>query len=59
MYLTIAIIVLLLIAIPGGLYWLLRPRKGVQPGSFHQNDQTTGQLGAGGHSAGGDGSHAS
>ena len=56
MYLTTAIIVLLLVAITGGMYWLLRPRKGVTPGPFHQNDRTTGQLG-GGHPGGGDGGH--
>ncbi len=57
MVLSIAIIVLLLVAIPGGLYWLLRPRKDVQPGPFHQNDSAASRLGTG-HSVGGDGGHA-
>jgi hypothetical protein len=51
MYLTIAIIVGLLVAIPGGIFWLLRPRKDVKPGPFHQNDD----IGA--YSPGNDASH--
>ena len=37
MYLTIAVIVGLLFVITGGMYWLLRPRKEVQPGAFHND----------------------
>ncbi len=56
MYLTIAIIVGLLIAIPTLILWLLRTRKGVKSGPFHDQvrDATlTGGASGGGHDAGG------
>jgi hypothetical protein len=35
MVLTIAVIVFCLFAIPALLFWLLRPRKEVTPGAYH------------------------
>ena len=40
MFLTIAVIVFALLAVPALLYWLLRPRKGVTPTSFHDKMPT-------------------
>ena len=37
MYETIAVIVFLLFALPALLVWLLRPRKDVTPGAFHND----------------------
>ena len=37
MYTTIAVIVFLLVAIPGLFLWLLRRRKDVKPGPFHDD----------------------
>jgi hypothetical protein len=52
MYLTIAVIAGLLIGIPGGMYWLLRPRKEVPPGPFHNDSGPSiggGPVDPGGH----------
>ncbi len=51
MVFTIAIIVGLLIVLPALLLWLLRPRKQVTPGPFH--DQLSGPGGTGGGSGAG------
>lgn len=45
MYLTIAVLVFLVVAIPGGMYWLLRPRKDVKPDGFHHQTNDIATLG--------------
>ena len=48
-YLTITVLVLLLIVIPAAMYWLLRPRKDVTPGPYHnQMDDVARKTGGGG-----------
>ncbi len=48
MYYTIGVIVVLLVAVPATIFWLLRPRKGVKPGPFHdQVDDASKTMGGG------------
>ena len=48
MYLTIAVIVGLAVGIPACMYWLLRPRKDIKPGPYHdQLDDAARKTGGG------------